>query len=393
MALSDTKLRAIHGKPYSGKYELTDVDGLSVRVSPNGVVTFQCRYRLAGKQNRVSLGRYPSLSLRDARVKAGEIKILVESGIDPRDEQAKAGKKEIVTVCDCVQYWEDTYVAVSLRKNTQLLYQAMVIKHLKDSFHGRDIRSVTAKEWVDLFSVYEQENPRKARQLLVQLKSAVNWCIRRQFIDYCNLMKISPQDVGEKSSIGNRVLTYKELAKIWIAIERSRASTSNKSLHQMTMLWGSRLSELRLSTTDEFDTESFIWTVPVEHSKTKKIIRRPIFPAIKQLLDKSLMTYNGVLFPGDDMREPISIAAANRYIRRIRDGLGIGVWRAHDFRRTLATRLSEEGVALHVIEKMLGHELGGIMAVYNKHDWIDEQKEAYELHASKLLWHIKNSSD
>lgn len=53
------------------------------------------------------------------------------------------------------------------------------------------------------------------------------------------------------------------------------------------------------------------------------------------------------------------------------------------------TNLSGEGVAPHVTEKMLGHELTGVMAVYNKHDWLDEQKEAYELYADKILWHVQ----
>lgn len=43
----------------------------------------------------------------------------------------------------------------------------------------------------------------------------------------------------------------------------------------------------------------------------------------------------------------------------------------------------------HVTEKMLGHELGGVMAVYNKHDWLVEQKEAYELYADKVFFHVK----
>jgi len=43
-------------------------------------------------------------------------------------------------------------------------------------------------------------------------------------------------------------------------------------------------------------------------------------------------------------------------------------------------------------EKMLGHELGGVLTVYNKHDWIAEQKDAYELYAEKIFWHIKKIS-
>lgn len=100
--------------------------------------------------------------------------------------------------------------------------------------------------------------------------------------------------------------------------------------------------------------------------------------------------YGDVLFPGQRLSEPMTIAAANRFIIRLREGMDLGYWRAHDFRRSLSTRLSEEGIAPHVTEKMLGHELGGVMAVYNKHDWLKEQKEAYELYADKIFWHIKN---
>ncbi|WP_153071593.1 tyrosine-type recombinase/integrase, partial [Escherichia coli] len=92
---------------------------------------------------------------------------------------------------------------------------------------------------------------------------------------------------------------------------------------------------------------------------------------------------------GNLITESLTISAANRYIKRIREGLDIGYWRAHDFRRTLVTRLSGEGVAPHITERMLGHELGGVMAVYNKHDWIEGQKEGYEIHADKLFWHVK----
>ncbi|MDR0218067.1 MAG: site-specific integrase [Enterobacteriaceae bacterium] len=392
MTISDTKLRSIHGKPYQGKSELTDIDGLSARVTPKGVITFQCRYRFNGKQHRIGIGRYPAISLRDARAKAVEMKILVEQGVDPRTLGGSSERK-IITLDDCLKYWADTYVYTQLKPKTQALYDAMVIKNTSGKLPNLDIEAVTSREWIDLFTEFERENPKKAHRLFVQLKSAINWCIRRQLIDSCQIMKISPRDIGERADVGDRVLSYQELAKIWLAIERSRASTSNKLLHQMVMLWGCRLSELRLSTIQEFDLENGVWSIPSEHSKTNTIIRRPIFDGIRPLLDKALITYKDILFPGQDIREPISISAANRYVRRIRDGLDMDEWRAHDFRRSLATRLSEEGIAPHVVEKMLGHELGGIMAVYNKHDWIDDQRKAYDIYHDKLIWHIRKISD
>jgi integrase len=390
MAISDTKLRLLHGKPYSGSPEVSDADGLSARISPKGVINFQFRYRWNGKAQRLGIGRYPAVALKDARAITSELRILYDRGIDPRQYfENNTDTSSKLTVKDCLEYWKENYVDVSLRENTRGLYQSTVIKRLSNAFEGRPVADITVKQWVDLFTREERENSRRARQLLVQLRSAMGWCIRRHFIPDCSVMKVEPRDVGSRSETGDRVLTYFELADIWIAIERSRASTSNKLLHQMLMLWGARLSELRLSERSEFDLREKVWTVPKEHSKTGREIRRPIFTQMEPLLEKAMLTYDKVLFPGNLMTEALTITAANRYIKRIREGLDLGYWRAHDFRRTLVTRLSEEGVAPHITERMLGHELGGVMAVYNKHDWIEGQKEGYEIHADKLFWHVK----
>lgn len=390
MAISDTKLRSLHGKPYSGSPEVSDADGLSARISPKGVINFQFRYRWHGKAQRLGIGRYPAVALKEARAITSELRILYDRGIDPRqyfDKSVNIGNR--ATVKDCLNYWKENYVDVSLRENSRELYKSTVIKRLSDAFEGRPVAEITVKQWVDLFTQEERENSRRARQLLVQLRSAMGWCIRRHFIPDCSVMKVEPRDVGSRSETGDRILTYFELAEIWISIERSRASTSNKLLHQMLMLWGARLSELRLSERHEFDMREMVWTVPKDHSKTGKEIRRPIFAQIEPLLEKAMLTYDKVLFPGSLITEPLTISAANRYIKRIREGLDLGYWRAHDFRRTLVTRLSEERVAPHITERMLGHELGGVMAVYNKHDWIEGQKEGYEIHADKLFWHVK----
>ncbi|GHA57676.1 integrase [Photobacterium aphoticum] len=44
----------------------------------------------------------------------------------------------------------------------------------------------------------------------------------------------------------------------------------------------------------------------------------------------------------------------------------------------------------HVVEKMLGHELGGVLAVYNKHNWLDEWREVYELYAERLVAYLES---
>lgn len=330
------------------------------------------------------------MPLKDARVLVGELRLMYDRGEDPRNHFSPTGTTQELTLAECIDRWRADYVHAQLRPKTATLYEAVAVKIIRDEFPGRPMDTINVREWMDYFTEQERLNSKRARTLFVQTKSAINWCIRRQLISGSSLMKISPKDIGTRSEQGSRVLTYNELAKVWLAIERSRASTSNKLLHQMSMLWGCRNTELRESVRSEFNMQDLIWTVPGERSKAKNVIRRPIFDQIKPMLEKVMEAYDDVLFPGQRLSEPVTISAANRFALRIREGMDIGYWRAHDFRRSLATRLSEEGVAPHVIEKMLGHELGGIMVVYNKHDWLKEQKAAYELYADKIFWHIKN---
>lgn len=391
MALSDTKLRSLYGKPYTGSPELSDGDGLGVRKSPLGAMAFQFRYRWDGKAQRISLGKYPAMGLKDARALVGELRLLYDRGINPRTHFESKHASSELTVKECLDLWMNDYVRTQLRTNTINLYEAIVVKHMTDAFKGRPASSISVKDWISFFSKQEKEGQKRARMMFIQAKSALSWCLRRQLIDRCEIMRIDPKDVGQRSETGERVLTFNELAQIWIAIERTRASPANKMLHQLVMMWGCRLSELRLSLKPEFDMKELIWTVPKDHSKMGNTIRRPIFSQAQPIIERLMDAYDNVVFPGYDINEPISIAAANRYIGRIRDEMdGIGYWRAHDFRRTVVTRLSEEGIAPHVTEKMMGHDLGGVMAVYNKHDWLDEQRRGYELFADKLFWHIKN---
>ncbi len=152
---------------------------------------------------------------------------------------------------------------------------------------------------------------------------------------------------------------------------------------------GHRISELRLARKEHFDMINDVWTVPPEISKMGNAIRRPIPKHIKPMLERLMNIYDGYLFPGSSLNAPLTISAANKYIRRIRDTLPFATWRTHDFRRSISTICSELGAAPHVVEKMLGHDLGGILAVYNKHDWLSEQKDAYENFAETLFRQVK----
>ncbi|MEH8242926.1 Arm DNA-binding domain-containing protein [Aeromonas veronii] len=84
MPLTDTKLRALYGRPYFGKTELSDRDGLSARVTERGTISWQYRYRWQGKAARLKIGRYPDLKLADARALIPAIRGALERNEHPR---------------------------------------------------------------------------------------------------------------------------------------------------------------------------------------------------------------------------------------------------------------------------------------------------------------------
>ena len=91
MALSDVKVRS--AKPEAKAYNLTDGEGMVLLVHPNGSNDWRLRYRFGGKEKMLALGKYPEVSLADARARRDEARKLLANGVDP-SENKKAVKVE-----------------------------------------------------------------------------------------------------------------------------------------------------------------------------------------------------------------------------------------------------------------------------------------------------------
>ena len=90
MALTDTKLRGL--RPREKPYSQSDGGGLLIEVMPGGKRVWRLRYRLAGRQEKVTLGEYPTFSLTQARQWLADCRVMIERGESPmkakREEKA-----------------------------------------------------------------------------------------------------------------------------------------------------------------------------------------------------------------------------------------------------------------------------------------------------------------
>lgn len=165
-----------------------------------------------------------------------------------------------------------------------------------------------------------------------------------------------------------------ELTQIWLSTTGKMYKPYYASLLRLLVVFGCRSQEIRLSTWKEWDLKDWIWIVPKEHSKGGEKIIRPIPEAIRPFVEDLYKehSHSGLLL--GEVKKP---EAVSQWGRGIYKRLGQAEpWTLHDLRRTFATTLNDMGIAPHVVEQLLGHVLGGVMAIYNRSQYLPEKLDA-----------------
>ena len=391
MAISESKLRNIKS-PYNGKPELSDRDGLTARITKHGVISFNFRFQWQGKAQRMKLGRYPEVKLAEARAQVTKLRRAVFDGEDPRHLFSPTSEHELLG--NIAQEFLTLRVDPELSAASIALYHSTVNKYVKPNA-TINVERYSYTQWIAFFDrINKDTSPENAGNVLRRFKTFIRWAKSRGRIKQSHLLDVPTLAVGNHQRKRERTLEWHEVAKLWREIELSRAALSCRVCTLLLMLTGARNSEIREARISEFDLPRKLWILPAERSKTNKAIRRALSCKTIELIKSLDLPYGAArtfLIPGQSQHKPLTSHAQTRFVQRLNDRLKLDRFVAHDFRRTIVTRLSENEVLPHVTEKMLGHELGGIMAIYNKHDWLEEQQHAYDLYWSLLEKELLNS--
>tara|TARA_R110001592_G_scaffold361501_1_gene672306 strand:+ start:289 stop:1482 length:1194 start_codon:yes stop_codon:yes gene_type:complete len=394
MPLSASQIKSFHGKRREKVLEKSDRDSMSIRVSKKGKVSFYLRFRINDKAQRMCLGNYPIISLLEAREKILELQKLLALGEDPRITKDKV---KSLTLDDCIHEWLTHRVDKQLGNKTAANYHSTVL-HVIGKFPYKSVDEIEAREWLILFDLIAGSSQVLAGAVLRTVKSALRWCIRRQLItDDIPVLKFMVADVGGKASnVATRVLTVNEVKEVLLDTERSGAKANMKAAIVMIFIMAPRCCEVNTMEWKHIhgEGEDMIWTVPAHLSKSREPIRRPVPLVVRNKLHEMARLYGktGFVFSSDSLSRGISITgqAIGRQLKRTferlkKKELVSDSFRPHDSRRTLVTNLADEGVGLHVLEKHLGHKLVGVMAHYQKSDWIQQQRDSYELWSNLIF--------
>ncbi|WP_110665122.1 tyrosine-type recombinase/integrase [Salinicola halophilus] len=391
MALTDTWLKAQLNREHDATFTKADRDGLAARVSPKGKITFQIRYRIDGTRHRLDLGSYPLTSLKEARQQALEVMRMVEAGFDPKVERAiqRKQRRGEVTVESVVREWYDGYCEQNKSNPGQIIRTFEI--HVFPELGALPADKVSTDAWMTLLETVAKKYPAIAERILINIKQAYKWSARRGRVSTQPLQHIGARgDLNLKKRSSSHVIPDTDLALIWRATGMTRMMPKNRLFVRLCLLYGCRSGELRLSDIEHWDLKEGVWTVPPENHKTGKQTERPIVrpifePAREMLLEAKALSPNrkGALFTNRDSKERMGRSAVlplpyniMQWARR-HEGVEMAHWSMHDLRRTMRTKISSI-VPPHVAEVMLGHVMPGQQGVYDRYDYMAEQRDAYE---------------
>ncbi|OLQ77606.1 hypothetical protein BIT28_26930 [Photobacterium proteolyticum] len=387
MALTDSKLKALNGKKHDkSPIKLADRDGLSVYHRKTGTLSFVFRYRYNGKPQDLALGTYPVMSLAKAREQVVECRVMLTDGYNPKVQRQL--KKDIqlqaVTVRDALEYWLENYAAKNRANHEK--HRAQFNRHVIPFIGHLPLEHCETRHWVKVFDdisngTHYRAAPKAAGYILQNCKQALRYCRVRRFAVSNALDDLTIADVGEHQNKRDRVLSWSELMDVWSWAQDTKHNWYYRQLVYLLVVFGARTQEVRLSTIDEWNLDTGLWTVPKANSKTDSQIVRPIPNELKPFI-QSLIEQSETGYLLGELKRPEAVSCWGGSLCK---KLGhVESWTLHDLRRTFATILNDMEVEPYVVEQLLGHSLGGVMAIYNRSQHIEKKRVALNLWLTKL---------
>lgn len=397
MAITESWLKANHRKIRAKATTKTDRDGLVVRVTPKGKITYSLRYYYNNKQTRMDLGSYPLLSIKEARVEMLRLRKKLEQGHNPKvirqlEKQAIIDAKSIKGL---FELWYEAYCVKNKKAHHEVKRSFEI--HVFGRIGSLPAEKVTLHEWLDILEKLADKRPAIAERILVNAKQMLKYGLKRKLIPSNVLADIyAKEDLQIQKKSVDRSLSDEEIKMLWVAVDHSRITEKNKLFVKLCLIYACRNGELRLSEKEHFDFKEKVWTIPPENhklgKKSGKPLLRPITPAIEGFLKHAFELSAGskYVFTNDGSNDVMGHTAPvalpyniMQYLRR-HEEYELKHFSMHDLRRTARTNFSTL-CDPHIAEVMLGHSLGGIWQTYDKHDYLDEQAKAYEAWCDRLF--------
>ena len=380
--LTDTAIKAL--KAQKKLYKVSDRDGMYVVVQPSGAIVFRYDYRLNGRRETLTLGRYgpDGLSLARAREKLIDAKRAISEGRSPAQEK-QHDKRRLKEAKRFGEFGEKWFQESRMADSTRAMRRSIYERDILPTFRNRLLTEITPD---DLRMMCGKVKDRGAPATAVHVRDIVKLIFA--FAILHGEKVANPADEVGPASIAtfvpkDRSLSPAEIRVMLGQLEHVPTLPTIRLGLKLFLLTMVRKSELQDATWDEVDFENAVWSIPKERMKRSKAHNVylsqqaiDIFIALKTCAGNSRY----VLPSRYDADAPMSRATFNRITTAVvarakKEGLPLEPFTVHDLRRTGSTLLNELGFNSDWIEKCLAHEDGrSSRGVYNKAEYEHQRR-------------------
>lgn len=409
MALSDTKLKNL--KPADKSYQAADEGGLFIEVMPGGTKVWRMRYRVGGreaKQEKITLGDYPTYALAEARSWRDDCKVLAGRGLSPmalkrgdaipdgaapsvkelahafigkwclKTRQKAKAKEDASRESDTVEVFARRWYAEIVEptnSNPRNIHRVLE-KDVIPAIGRKQVSDVTV---TNILAITDKIKNRGADQMALVtrnvLKRLFAYAIAREKTTFNPAAAIEAKFIAQARS-RDVALTPEEVGKLLRAIYQSSMKRAHKLALHLLILCMVRKSELIEAKWEELELAKGQWNIPGERMKKDKphlvSLSRQAVAMFEEL--KALAGGSDWVFPSrGSLKQPIAKSTLNVAVRAL--AVDVRDFVIHDFRRTASTHLHEAGFNSDWIEKCLAHETKGIRGVYNRAQYADQRRE------------------
>lgn len=370
--------------PAAGRVEYWDaaLPGFGLRVTENGVRTWVMMYRMGSRARRLTIGRYPALSLADARALARDAMHEVAKGNDPGAAKAARNEPpEAEAFENAAQDFLRRHVG-KLRRSSQQENARVFSKELLPRWRGRRLAGIVRADVIELLDdVTDAGKPYAANHTLAVVRKFFNWCVERGKLDVSPCMMVKrPHEQRAR----DRVLSDDELRAIWGACDQMAYPFG--PFLKMLLATAQRRSEVAQMRWSDVDLDAKVWTIPAEHTKADRAHEVPLSPLAMEILKAVPQFHGDYVFTTTGGERPVSGFSKCKSRLVVLSGVA-GDWRFHDFRRTAGTGMAGLGVPVFTIGRVLNHSaagMAGVTAIYDRHSYLEEKRHALEAWARKL---------
>jgi integrase len=397
MQLSDAAIRNAKpgikpdGSTTTKPYKMSDSGGLYLLVTPAGGKLFNVKYRFSGKEKKLALGPYPTITLKEARAKCDEAKRLLEAGIDPgqkkQDDKLLSAEQQSNTLAHITQEWieakgntcTDEYKARTFRMVSRALFKPL---------GKRPIAEIKAPELLAALRKVESTGTiYTARRVLQLMGEVFRFAIATGRAEYDIAASLKGALKKHETQHFAAVTEPQKVGEILRVIYDYTGQPATIAALKLAPMLFVRPGELREAEWTEFDLATAEWRIPAERMKMREPHIVPLSQQALEILEwlRLLTGQYRYVFPGvRDAGRPMSNNTINGALRRL--GITGDELTGHGFRAMARTILDEVlGERPDIVEHQLAHAVKDPNGrAYNRTKFLVERRRMMQRWADYL---------